>query len=120
MLIVQELFMTDTAECADVVLPAAGWGEQEGTFTSGERRVQVLNKAQEPPEGARVDWKIMEEIAVRMGVPREKFHYESAEEIFDEIRECAPIMAGMNRGKIRKPEALHWPCPSEDDPLVNL
>ncbi len=52
MLVVQECFLTDTAQCADVVLPAAGWGEQEGTFTSGERRVQCLHKAQEPPEGA--------------------------------------------------------------------
>ena len=115
MLIVQELFMTDTAQCADVVLPAAGWGEQEGTFTNGERRVQCLHKAQEPPEGAMLDWKIMEEIAVRMGVPREKFHYESAEEIFEEIRECAPIFAGMNRERLDTPEALHWPCPSVDD-----
>lgn len=120
MLIVQELFMTDTAECADVVLPAAGWGEQEGTFTNGERRVQCLHKAQEPPEGAWLDWKIMEEIAVRMGVPREKFHYESAEEIFEEIRECAPIFAGMNRERLDTPEALHWPCPSEDDPCQPL
>ncbi|WP_296849353.1 molybdopterin oxidoreductase family protein [uncultured Methanobrevibacter sp.] len=115
MLVVQECFLTDTAQCADVVLPAAGWGEQEGTFTSGERRVQCLHKAQEPPEGAWLDWKIMEEIAVRMGVPRELFHYETSEDIFDEIRECAPIMAGMNRERLDTPEALHWPCPSEDD-----
>ena len=120
MLIVQELFMTDTAQCADVVLPAAGWGEQEGTFTNGERRVQCLHKAQEPPEGAMLDWKIMEEIAVRMGVPREKFYYESAEEIFEEIRECAPIFAGMNRERLDTPEALHWPCPSVDDPCQPL
>lgn len=120
MLIVQELFMTDTAQCADVVLPAAGWGEQEGTFTNGERRVQCLHKAQEPPEGTMLDWKIMEEIAVRMGVPREKFHYESAEEIFEEIRECAPIFAGMNRERLDTPEALHWPCPSVDDPCQPL
>lgn len=120
MVIVQELFMTDTAQCADVVLPAAGWGEQEGTFTNGERRVQCLHKAQEPPEGAMLDWKIMEEIAVRMGVPREKFHYESAEEIFEEIRECAPIFAGMNRERLDTPEALHWPCPSVDDPCQPL
>lgn len=120
MLIVQDLFLTDTAQCADVVLPAAGWGEQEGTFTNGERRVQCLHKAQEPPEGAMLDWKIMEEIAVRMGVPREKFHYESSEEIFDEIRECAPIFAGMNRERLDTPEALHWPCPSVDDPCQPL
>ena len=67
-----------------------------------------------------LDWKIMEEIAVRMGVPREKFHYESAEEIFEEIRECAPIFAGMNRERLDTPEALHWPCPSVDDPCQPL
>jgi formate dehydrogenase major subunit len=116
MLVVQELFMTDTAQVADVVLPAAGWGEQEGTFTSGERRVQVLRKAQDPPGEAMLDWRIMEEIAVRMGVPREKFHYESAQDIFEEVREVAPIFAGMNRERLETPEALHWPCLSEDDP----
>ncbi len=121
MLIVQELFMTDTAECADVILPAAGWGEQEGTFTNGERRVQCLHKAQEPPEGTKLDWKIMEEIAVRMNPDlKDQFHYESAEEIFDEIREYAPIMAGMNRERLDTPEALHWPCPSVDDPCQPL
>lgn len=120
MLIVQDLFMTDTAECADVVLPAAGWGEQEGTFTNGERRVQCLHKAQDPPDGAKLDWEIMREIAIRMGVPKEKFSYESAEEIFDEIRECAPIFAGMNRERLDTPEALHWPCLSIDDPCQPL
>lgn len=120
MLIVQDLFMTDTAECADVVLPAAGWGEQEGTFTNGERRVQCLHKAQDPPDGAKIDWEIMREIAIRMGVPKEKFNYESAEEIFDEIRECAPIFAGMNRERLDTPEALHWPCLSIDDPCQPL
>ncbi len=120
MLIVQDLFMTDTAKCADVILPAAGWGEQEGTFTNGERRVQCLHKAQEPPKGAKLDWEIMNEIAVRMGVPKEKFSYESSEEIFDEIRECAPIFAGMNRERLDTPEALHWPCLSVDDPCQPL
>ena len=120
MLVVQEIFMTDTAAEADVILPAAGWGEQDGTFTNGERRVQLVRKAQEPPGEARLDWKIMEEIAVRMGVPREKFHYETAEDIFNEIRAVAPNMAGMNRERLEKPEALHWPCLSEDDPCEPL
>ena len=62
----------------------------------------------------------MEEIAIRMGVPKSLFHYESAEEIFDEIRYCAPIMAGMNRERLDTPEALHWPCLSEDDPCQPL
>ena len=122
MLVVQELFMTDTAALADVVFPAAGWGEQEGTFTSGERRVQCLHKAQEPPGDAMLDWKIMEQLAIRMGEDAhpEQFHYETSEDIFNEIRECAPIMAGMDRKRLDSPEALHWPCPSEDDPCQPL
>ena len=120
MLIVQELFMTDTAQCADVVLPAAGWGEQEGTFTNGERRVQCLHKAQEPPEGAMLDWKIMEEIAVRMGVPREKCHDDSAEVNFEECSDCGPLFAGMNRERLVPPEDILWPCPSVDDPCQPL
>lgn len=120
MLIVQELFMTDTAAEADVVLPAAGWGEQEGTFTSGERRVQWLRKAQEPPEGAWVDWKIMEEIAVRMGRPRELFHYENAAEIWEEIRELAPSYYGITHERLLKPEGVHWPCLDPEDPCEPL
>ena len=120
MLIVQDLFMTDTAAEADVVLPAAGWGEQEGTFTSGERRVQWLRKAQEPPEGAMLDWKIMEEIAVRMGRPRELFHYENAAEIWEEIRELAPSYYGITHERLLKPEGVHWPCLDPEDPCEPL
>ena len=120
MLVVQECFLTDTAQCADVVLPAAGWGEQEGTFTSGERRVQWLRKAQEPPKGAWVDWKIMEEIAVRMGRPRELFHYENAAEIWEEIRELAPSYYGITHERLLKPEGVHWPCLDPEDPCEPL
>ena len=120
MLIVQELFMTDTAAEADVVLPAAGWGEQEGTFTSGERRVQWLRKAQEPPKGTMLDWKIMEEIAVRMGRPRELFHYENAAEIWEEIRELAPSYYGITHERLLKPEGVHWPCLDPEDPCEPL
>lgn len=123
MLIVQELFMTDTAECADIVLPAAGWGEQEGTFTSGERRVQVLRKAQDAPGEARLDWEIMCDLAKRMGADPEQFNYESAEDIFEEVRRVAPIFAGMDRKRLERPEALHWPCLSEDEtcqPLMHI
>ena len=120
MLIVQELFMTDTAAEADVVLPAAGWGEQEGTFTSGERRVQWLRKAQEPPEGTMLDWKIMEEIAVRMGRPRELFHYENAAEIWEEIRELAPSYYGITHERLLKPEGVHWPGLDPEDPCEPL
>ena len=90
------------------------WDEQEGTFTSGERRVKCLHKAQEPHERAMSDWNSMEEIAVRMGVPREKFYYESVWDIWEEVGESVPLFAGINRERLDTPEDLHWSCPSED------
>lgn len=116
MLIVQDIFMTETAKVADVVLPAAGWGEQDGTFTNGERRVQLVRKAVEPPGDAKVDWEIMSELAIRMGADPEQFSYSSAQDIFEEVRRVAPMMAGMNRERLERPEGLHWPCIDEDDP----
>jgi formate dehydrogenase major subunit len=113
-LVVQDIFMSETAKYADVVFPAAGWGEQEGTFTNGERRVQLVRKAVNPPGEAKVDWEIMKELAVRLGAEPEQFTYNSAEEIFDEMREITPQYRGMNRERLERPEALHWPCPTED------
>jgi formate dehydrogenase major subunit len=117
MLVVQDLFLTDTAELADVVFPAAGWGEQDGTFTNGERRVQRVRKAQEPPEGAKLDWKIMEELAIRMGEDAhpEQFHYETAQDIWEELREVAPSMSGISSDRLDTPEGCHWPCFDEKD-----
>lgn len=117
MLVVQDIFLTDTAQLADVVLPAAGWGEQEGTFTNGERRVQRVRKAQNPPGDAKLDWKIMEEIAIRMGPDAhpEQFHYQTAQDIWEELREIAPSMSGITSEKLDRPEGCHWPCYSEND-----
>jgi formate dehydrogenase major subunit len=119
-LVVQDIFMSETAKYADVVLPAAGWGEQEGTFTNGERRVQLVRKAVNPPGEAKVDWEIMKEIAIRMGAEPEQFTYKNAEEIFDEMRKITPQYRGMNRERLERPEALHWPCPDEDHPGTGL
>ncbi|MDD6256189.1 MAG: formate dehydrogenase subunit alpha [Methanobrevibacter boviskoreani] len=122
MLIVQDLFLTDTAQVADVVFPAAGWGEQDGTFTNGERRVQRVRKAQDPPGEAMLDWKIMEALAQKMGPDAhpEQFHYETAQDIWEEIREVAPVMHGITSDRLDTPEACHWPCLSEDDPCGPL
>lgn len=119
-LVVQDIFMSETGKYADVVLPAAGWGEQEGTFTNGERRVQLVRKAVNPPGEAKVDWEIMKEIAVKMGADPEQFTYNNAEEIFDEMREITPQYKGMNRERLERPEALHWPCPDENHPGTGL
>ncbi|KZX15528.1 formate dehydrogenase H [Methanobrevibacter cuticularis] len=119
-LVVQDIFMSETARYADVVFPAAGWGEQEGTFTNGERRVQLVRKAVNPPGEAKVDWEIMKEIAVRMGAESEQFTYKNAEEIFDEMRKITPQYRGMDRKRLERPEALHWPCPDESHPGQGL
>jgi formate dehydrogenase alpha subunit len=114
--VVQDIFMTDTAEFADVVLPAACWAEQEGTFTNGERRVQLIRKAVDAPGESKYDWEIFCDLAKKMGADPEMFTYESAQDIFEEVRTVTPQYAGMNRERLDRPEALHWPCPSEDHP----
>src|SRR5205807_9679545 len=93
-LVVQDLFLTKTAQLADVVLPAtAAWCETEGTVTSSERRVQRVRKAIEPPEGARDDSEILCEVARRLG---HDWRYESAEAIWGELRSLSPLHRGMS------------------------
>ncbi len=111
-LVVQDIFMTETARQADVVLPAACFAEKEGTFSNTERRVQRVRKAVEPPGAAREDWRITAEIARRMGYPMD---YESAREIFVEMSGITPSYAGITYERIAR-EGLHWPCPSPDHP----
>ena len=113
-LVVQDIFMTETAALADVVLPATSWAEKDGTFTSTERRVQYIRKAVDAPGEARSDWEIISDIATRMG--SDLFNYSSPQEIFEEVRTVTPQYAGMNQERLSKPEALHWPCPDETHP----
>ncbi|EKQ51606.1 MAG: formate dehydrogenase, alpha subunit, archaeal-type [Methanobacterium sp. Maddingley MBC34] len=113
-LVVQDIFLTETAALADVVLPAYSWAEKDGTFTSTERRVQYIRKAVEGPGETRDDWEIISDIATRMG--SELFKFNSAHEIFEEVRYVTPQYAGMNQERLSKPEALHWPCPDEEHP----
>jgi len=114
-LVVQDIFLTETAELADVVLPATSWAEKDGTFTNTERRVQYIRQAISPVgEEVRPDWEIICDIAKRLG--SDLFEFNSPHEIFEEIRTITPQYAGMNRERLEKPEALHWPCPSEDHP----
>ncbi|ADL57747.1 formate dehydrogenase subunit alpha [Methanothermobacter marburgensis] len=111
-LVVQDIFLTETAELADVVLPAASFAEKDGTFTNTERRVQLLRKALDAPGDALPDWQIISMIAGRMG--REDFDYESASRIFDEIRELVPSYAGISHERL-KSGGIQWPCTSEED-----
>ena len=114
-LVVQDIFLTETAELADVVLPATCYAEKDGTQTSTERRVQMWRKAQDPPGEAKVDWQIICEVAAAMGYA-DQFPFKSAEEIFTEIASLTPSYHGMNYERLNKPEALHWPCPTEEHP----
>src|SRR5690606_10604114 len=91
-LVVQDILMTKTAELADVVLPAAGWAENDGTYTNSERRVQRVRPAIKPPGLAKQDHFIVQEIANRMGA---NWNYQSAEDIWEEIRKLAPNFAGI-------------------------
>jgi predicted molibdopterin-dependent oxidoreductase YjgC len=114
-LIVQDIFLTRTAELADVVLPStAGWCESEGTVTNSERRVQRVRKALEPPDGARDDMEIVGELARRLG---HEWGHPTAEEVWDECRRLAPHMfAGMTYPRLEELGGIQWPCPSEDRP----
>jgi formate dehydrogenase alpha subunit len=108
LMIVQDIFLTETAQMADVVLPAGAFAEKEGTFTNTERRVQRVRKALEPPGEARADWEIICGISSRMGYP---MTYASAQEIFEEIRTVTPSYAGITYDRLEK-EGLQWPCPT--------
>ena len=113
-LVVQDIFLTETAELADFVLPATSWAEKNGTFTNTERRVQRVRKAADPPGEARADWEIFCNLAETMG--SSLFPYTSEEEIFNEIRKLAPQYAGMTWKRLKNADGLQWPCPSEDHP----
>ncbi|MCQ1537477.1 formate dehydrogenase subunit alpha [Methanocalculus taiwanensis] len=112
-LVVQDIFLTETAQLADVVLPATCYAEKDGTQTSTERRVQMWRKAQDPPGQAKLDWQILAELSAKMGYAGQ-FPWQSAEDVFTEIAKVTPSYGGMNYERLRKPEALHWPCPAAD------
>ena len=108
-LIVQDIFLTETAELADVVLPAASFAEKDGTFTSTERRVQRVRAAVPAPGQARQDWEIICDVATRLGFD---MHYSHPSEIMDEIASVTPIYGGISFDRIEK-IGLQWPCPDK-------
>ncbi|PYZ94582.1 formate dehydrogenase [Salipaludibacillus keqinensis] len=113
-LVVQDLFMTETAELADVVLPAKGWAEVEGTYTNTDRRVQRVRKAVSAQGIALDDWKILSDLATLMGYP---MNYQSSEQIWNEVRQTAPhLYGGMSYERLEKEMSLQYPCPDETHP----
>ena len=118
-LVVQDLFLHETAEHAHVFLPAAAFAEKDGTFTNSERRVQRIRQAIEPPGLARADWWIAAELARRtarrLGIEVTGFDYEHPSEIFDELARLWPALAGMSYARLEA-GGLQWPCPTPDHP----
>ena len=112
-LVVQDLFLTATAELADVVLPAAGWGESDGTVTSSERRVQRARKAVEPPGEARDDMQILTDLARVLG---HEWPDPVAEAVWNELRTLSPMHAGMGYDRLEDLGGIQWPCPDDDHP----
>jgi formate dehydrogenase major subunit len=109
---VQDIFLTETARLADVVLPSACFAEKEGTFTNTDRRVQRVRKAVEPPGQAWEDWKITCEISGRMGYP---MPYENSRQIMEEIAQLTPSYGGISYERIEQ-EGIHWPAPTAEHP----
>src|SRR6185436_3754153 len=110
-LVVQDLFLTKTAQMADVVLPAsASFAEAEGTVTNSERRVQRVRRAVAPPPGARGDIEILCELARRCG---RDLGNPSAEDLWNELRKVSPMHAGMSYSRLEALGGIQWPCPDE-------
>jgi formate dehydrogenase alpha subunit len=113
-LVVQDIFLSETAALADVVLPAASFAEKDGTFTNTERKVQRVRKAVEPPGEARPDWQIIVELANRLGASP-AWSYDGPASILAELAEVTPSYGGMSFARLED-DGLCWPCPSGDHP----
>ena len=111
--VIQELFMTKTAEYADVILPGVSYAEKEGTFTNTERRVQRIRKAVEPKGHARLDTDILTDLMNAMGYPQKRM---TSAQIMDEIASLTPSFAGISHARLDSGESLQWPCREKDGP----
>ena len=111
-LAVIDIFLTDTAKLADVVLPGASFAEKDGTFVNTERSVLRVRKAVEPVGEARADWEVICDLSTRFGLPMK---YESPSEIFDEMASVTPSYAGLSYERLEK-GGIPWPCPTPDHP----
>jgi formate dehydrogenase major subunit len=111
--VVQDIFLTETAYLADVVLPATAWPEKNGTVTNTDRMVQLGRKAIEPPGDAREDLWIIQEIARRIGLD---WHYAHARDVFNEMRQCMDSIAGITWERLERDSSVTYPCENEGDP----
>lgn len=116
-LVVQDLFMSETAKLAHLVVPGAAFLEKDGTFTNLERRVQRIRKVVDPPSGVLPDWQVVCEVSRRMGYP---MSYRDPSEIMAEIAQLAPMFAGLSFERLESPESLQWPVPAMTHPGTAL
>jgi len=117
----QDIFMNETGEYADVILPAVSFAEKEGTFTNSDRRVQLIRKAILPPGEARADWDIIQDLALRVEDKLGKkqsvgFKFENSAQIWDEMAELTPPIQGITHERVEREDGVHWPCPTPDHP----
>lgn len=113
-LVVQDLFLSETAVYADVVFPAASYAEKHGTFTNTERRVQRVRRAVPPVGDSRPDWWITAQLGQRMS--NHGFDFDTPQEIMDEINQVTPIYGGISYERLEDGNGLQWPCPTTDHP----
>jgi formate dehydrogenase major subunit len=111
-LVVQDIFMSETARLADVVLPGVSFAEKDGTFTNTERKVKRVRKAIEPIGSSRQDWEILCDLSTRMGY---RMHYDDPSKILEEVAQVTPSYGGIYYDRIET-EGLHWPCPNRAHP----
>jgi len=112
-LVVQDLFVTETARYADVVLPACSFVEKTGTFTNTDRTVQKVNQVMAPKGDSRPDWKILQDLANRMG---RNWDYDSTAEVMDEVNSLTPLYGGVSHERVEAEGGLQWPCWDMDHP----
>ena len=112
-LVVQDIFLTETAYLADVVLPASAWPEKDGTVTNTDRLVQLGRKAIQSPGEAREDWAILVDMGQRLGLD---WHYKHPRDVFEEMRKGMDSIAGITWERLEKDSAVTYPCPTEGHP----
>jgi len=116
-LVVQDLFLSQTARFAHLVIPGASFLEKDGTFTNLERRIQRVRKVVEPPGSVLPDWQVVSEVATRMGYP---MRYAHPSEIMEEIARLTPSLAGVSYARLEQADGLQWPVPAADHPGTAL
>jgi formate dehydrogenase alpha subunit len=117
----QDIFLNETGEYADIILPATSFAEKTGTFTNSDRRVQLIRKAVPPPGTARADWEVLCDLAQRVGKKLNRntsagFEFNSPGEIWDEMARMTPPFQGITHDRIQLENGVHWPCPTPTHP----